>query len=149
MFRANYPVEKPSSYRELFLYLVFLNHLVEQISKQVISGHERFGFFFVFVFVFASLLSPSSVLSITSTEIVDRLFNVYHTDLPLKVDFVDEVERWKIRWALVNNKPETTLTLHATNRDLYPAIYSIICILLTMPSGVIGNKREIFQSNHT
>ena len=23
-------------------------------------------------------------------------------------------------------------TLHATNRDLYPAVYSIICILLTM-----------------
>jgi hypothetical protein len=23
-------------------------------------------------------------------------------------------------------------TLHATNRDLYPAIYSIICILLTI-----------------
>ena len=95
-------------------------------------------------FFFASLLSPESVLSITSTEIVDRLSNAYHTDLPLK-DFVDEVERWKIRWALVNNKPETTLTLHATNRDLYPAIYSIICILLTIPSGVIGNKREIFQ----
>jgi hypothetical protein len=48
-------------------------------------------------------------------------------------DFVDEVERWKIRWALVYHKPETLLdTLHATNSDLYPARYSIISILLTM-----------------
>jgi hypothetical protein len=48
-------------------------------------------------------------------------------------DFVDEVEHWKIRWALVYHKPETLLdTLHATNSDLYPARYSIISILLTM-----------------
>jgi len=62
------------------------------------------------------------------------LFNAYQTDLPRKVDFVDEVERWKIRWALVDDKPERLLaTLHATNRDLCPAIYSIISIILTMP----------------
>jgi hypothetical protein len=28
-------------------------------------------------------------------------------DLPRKLDFVDEVERWKIRRALVDDKPET------------------------------------------
>jgi hypothetical protein len=34
---------------------------------------------------------------------------------------MDEVERWKIRWALVDEKPERLLdTLYATNRDLYP-----------------------------
>ena len=48
--------------------------------------------------------------------------------------FVNEVERWKIRWALVDDKPERLLhTLHATKRDLYTAIYSIISILVTMP----------------
>ena len=64
-------------------------------------------------------------------------------------DFVDEVERWKIRWALVDAKPERLLdTLHATNRDLYPAIYSIISII-TDNTDVIGNKREIFQFDET
>ena len=44
-------------------------------------------------------------------------------------DFVDDV----FRWALVDDKPEILLdTLHATNRDLYPAIYSTISILLTL-----------------
>ena len=38
-------------------------------------------------------------------KIVDRLSNTYQTDLPRKVDVVDEVERWKIRWAFVDNKP--------------------------------------------
>ena len=53
--------------------------------------------------------------------------NIYQTDLSRKIDFVDEVERWKIRWALVDDKPERLFdTLHATNRDLYPVIYNSI-----------------------
>jgi hypothetical protein len=37
---------------------------------------------------------------------------------------MDEVERWKIRRALVDEKLERLLdTLHATNRDLYPDIF--------------------------
>ena len=71
--------------------------------------------------MFASYLNPASLLNLTH-EIVDRLFNVYQRDLPRKVDFVDGVERWKIRW---DDKPERLLdTLHSTNRVLYPAIYT-------------------------
>jgi hypothetical protein len=56
--------------------------------------------------------------------------------------FVDEVERWKIRWALVDDKPERLLdTPHATNRDLYPDIYSIISILVTMPVSSATSER--------
>ena len=51
------------------------------------------------------------------------MFNAYQTDLPRKVHFVDEVERWKIRWALVDDNPETLLdTLHEANRDLHSII---------------------------
>ena len=58
-------------------------------------------------------------------------------------DFVDEVERWEIRWALVDDKPETTRhRLYATNRDLYPAIYSIISILLTMSVSSAASGRS-------
>ena len=71
----------------------------------------------------------ASLLNITP-EIVDRFFDAYQTNLPRKVDFVNDVERRKIRCALADDKPETTL--HSINRDLYPAIYIIICILLTM-----------------
>jgi hypothetical protein len=54
-------------------------------------------------------------------------------------DFVDDVERWKIswkiKWVLAYDMPERLLdTLHSSKRDLYPAIYSVISILLTMPS---------------
>jgi hypothetical protein len=36
-------------------------------------------------------------ISKLTPKIVDRLSNAYQTDLPRKEDFVDEVERWKIR----------------------------------------------------
>jgi hypothetical protein len=46
------------------------------------------------------------------------------------------------RWALVDDKPKILLdTLHATNRDIYPVIYSIISVLLTL----LSNKRDIFM----
>ena len=57
-------------------------------------------------------------------------------------DFVDDV----LRWTLVDDKPKILLdTLHATNRDIYPAIYSIISVLLTL----LSNKRNIFMWKET
>ena len=77
----------------------------------------------------ASYLNPANLLNL-APEIVHRFFNAYQAYLPREEDFVDVVERW----ALVDDKPERLLdTLHATNRDLYPDIYSIISILLAMP----------------
>jgi hypothetical protein len=54
-------------------------------------------------------------------------------------DFVDNV----FRWALVDDKPKILLDiLHAINRDLCQAIYSIISILLTL-IGAINNKEDL------
>jgi hypothetical protein len=92
----------------------------------------------------ASYLNPANLINLTP-EINDtsRLFNAYQSDLPRKVYLVDEVECWKIRWALVDDKPERLLdTLHATNRDLYPAIYIIISILLRMPVSSATSERS-------
>jgi hypothetical protein len=54
-------------------------------------------------------------------------------------DFVDNV----FMWDLVDDRPKILLDiLHAINRDLYPAIYSIISILLTV-LGAISNKQDL------
>jgi hypothetical protein len=148
MYRANYPVYNPSDYWKISIYLVFLDHLVEEISKRVVSNEERFfhvfGRFLLLFFVGgASYNNPASLLNLTP-EIVDRRFNAYQRDLPKKVHFVDVVERWKISWAFVDDKPERLLdTLcNATTRDLYSAIYSIVCILLTMSVSSATNERS-------
>jgi hypothetical protein len=73
----------------------------------------------------ASYLNPANLINLTP-EINDtsRLFNAYQSDLPRKEYLVDEVECWKIRWALVDDKPERLLdTLHATNRDFFSLVY--------------------------
>jgi len=42
MYRANYPVDNPSDYWKISIYIVFLDHLVEEISKRLVSNEERF-----------------------------------------------------------------------------------------------------------
>ena len=67
-------IDNPSDYWRISLHLAFLDHLVEEISKRVVSNKERF---------FASYLKPANSLNITP-EINDRLFNVHRTDLSRK-----------------------------------------------------------------
>jgi len=46
MYRTNYHVDNTSDYWKISLHLVFLetlDHVVEEISKRVISNEERFG----------------------------------------------------------------------------------------------------------
>jgi hypothetical protein len=44
MYRANYSVDNPSDYWKISLYLVFLCHLVDEISKLVISNERHWLF---------------------------------------------------------------------------------------------------------
>ena len=49
----------------------------------------------------------------------------------------------EIRCTLVDDKTERLFNvLHATNRGLYPAIYNIISILLTMPVSSATSERS-------
>ena len=65
---------------------------------------------------------------------INAPLSYWNTHVDMFHDFVDYIECWEIMWALVDDKLEILLdTLHATNRDLYPAIYSIISFLLTLP----------------
>ena len=47
MYRANYHIDNPSDYWKISLFLVFLDHLVEEISKRVLDNEERFYFFYI------------------------------------------------------------------------------------------------------
>jgi hypothetical protein len=58
--------------------------------------------------------------------------------------FLDEVARWKTRWNMVDGqKPQTLLeTLNITNQDLYPNIYTIFTVLITMPVSSASSERS-------
>ena len=59
---------------------------------------------------------------------------------------MDEVERWKIMWALVDDKTETTQRSTCNKPWLIPGY---IQHHLSDNTGVLGNKREIFEFNET
>ena len=131
--RANHPAQNPKDYWRVSLYLVFLDHLVSEISNRVISNEERF---------LASYLSPVKHQSLTP-DIVDRVFAAYATDLGRIDEFIDEIDRWKIRWQQNIDKPERLIAvLNATNVDLYPSIHRILTILLTMPVTSATSERS-------
>jgi hypothetical protein len=88
---------------------------VDKISKRVVSNKGSF---------LACYLNPASLLNLTP-EIVDRLFNALcQTDLQREVDFVGVLERWKIREALVDDKPERLLDTTCQKTPLI-AYYSL------------------------
>ena len=131
--RANHPARNPKDYWCVSLYLVFLDHLVSEISNRVISNEERF---------LASYLSPVKHQSLTP-DIVDGVFAAYAIDLGRIDEFIDEIDRWKIRWQQNIDKPERLIAvLNATNVDLYPSIHRILTILLTMPVSSATSERS-------
>jgi hypothetical protein len=63
------------------------------------------------------------------SDIVDRVFAAYTTDLGIIDEFIDEIDRWKIRWQQNIDKPERLIAvLNTTNVDLYPLILRILTI---------------------
>jgi hypothetical protein len=56
------------------------------------------------------------------------------TNIDDRQAFLDEVARWKTCWNMDDGqKPQTLLeTLHVTNQDLYPNIYAIFTVLITI-----------------
>ncbi|CAG2193974.1 unnamed protein product [Mytilus edulis] len=69
--RANHPIIEPSDYWRVSLYYVFLDHLVAEITKRLISNEERF---------LASYFIPAK-LGILTPEIADKIYNSYRSDL--------------------------------------------------------------------
>lgn len=67
----------------------------------------------------------------------------YATDLGRIDEFIDEIDRWKIRWQQNIDKPERLIAvLNATIVDLYPSIHRILTILLTMPVSSATSERS-------
>lgn len=131
--RANHPAQTSKDYWRVSLYLTFLDHLVSEISNRVLSNEERF---------LASYLGPKRHQSL-SPEIINRIFAAFESDIGQFKDFADEVDRWKARCGLMEEKPERLIdVLKAANADLYPSIHKILSVLLTMPVSSATSERS-------
>jgi len=68
------------------------------------------------------------------------------TDLQTHEEFNLEVKRWKARWELYPtdqiNPSNPCETLELVNKNLYPNIYCILKLLLTMPPSTATVERS-------
>ena len=73
-----------------------------------------------------------------------EIFEAYRSDIPGDLNFfIDEVDRWIVRWSLSPLKP-TSLSeiLGLTNKVLYPCIWNVFTVLLTMPVATATAERS-------
>ena len=131
--RMNHPINDPSEYLRVLLYLVFLDHLATEISSHVIKNEARFS---------GPCLVPNKLHTLTD-QTTNSIFDSFRTDIGDRQAFLDEV-RWKTRWNMVDGqKPQTVLEkLNVTNQDLYPNIYAIFTVLITMPVSSASSERS-------
>ena len=134
--RANVPADNPSDYWRRALYYVFLDHLLDELRQRLIVSEPRF---------LANFLLP---LKITRHPVEEdklaEIFNAYKTDIPGDFDFFKtEVNRWILRWSLANQKPSTLCdTLNVTAKELYPCMWNVFTVLLTMPVATATAERS-------
>ena len=77
----NHPINDPSEYLRVLLYLVFLDHLVTEISSRVIKNEARFS---------GASLVPNKLHTLTD-QTTNSIFDSFRTDIGDRQAFLDEV----------------------------------------------------------
>ena len=115
----------------------FLDHLLNELRDRLVNSEERF---------LAQLLIPHNLNNLKRENQL-RIYRAYEPDLQPENQFLLEIQRWVARWEMFpSKKPEQLCeTLEMTNKELYPNVYCILKILLTMPPTTL----KIIQRNET
>lgn len=123
--RANPAVDTVSEYWKITLFNTFIDHLIQEMETRIVSNEERFV---------AQYLLPNRLPDLLD-DMLPSIYAAYAPDLENSFEvFSNEVTRWRVRWNIAENKPlRLQVTLKQTSKDLYPCIYSILSVLLTMP----------------
>ena len=134
--RANCPADTPSQYWKRALYYPFLDHFISELRGRLMENSDRFQ---------GQNLIPSRV-GFMNAETVDKLYETYQHDLTGDQEmFKSELNRWQRRWSGpdVTEKPSSLMTaLEVTNKELYPSVFAILLILVTMPVSTSTTERS-------
>ncbi|XP_052799078.1 uncharacterized protein LOC128230674 [Mya arenaria] len=123
--RANPDVDTVSDYWRITLFNVFLDHLIQKIETCILSNKDRFA---------AQYLLPNRLPDLQD-KMLPSIYGAYVPDLQHSFrGFGNEVARWRVQWNIEESRlPWLQDTLRQTSKDLYPCIYGILGVLLTMP----------------
>ncbi|VDI01897.1 Hypothetical predicted protein [Mytilus galloprovincialis] len=118
--RANHPADTPSQYWKRALYCPFLDYFMAELTGRLLDNSDP--------------------------ECIDKLYETYRHDLTdNQGTFNSEVQRWQRRWSSpdVIEKPKSLkASLSVTNKELYPSIFAIFAILVTMPVTTSTTERS-------
>ncbi|VDI17927.1 Hypothetical predicted protein [Mytilus galloprovincialis] len=134
--RANHPADTPSQYWKRALYCPFLDYFIAELTGRLLDNSDRFQ---------GQNLIPARLEWLTA-ECIDKLYETYRHDLTdNQGTFNSEVQRWQRRWSSpdVIEKPKSLkASLSVTNKELYPSIFAIFAILVTMPVTTSTTERS-------
>ncbi|CAG2210818.1 unnamed protein product [Mytilus edulis] len=123
--RANHPADTPSQY-----------YFIAELTGRLLDNSDRFQ---------GQNLIPARLEWLTA-ECIDKLYETYRHDLTdNQGTFNSEVQRWQRRWSSpdVIEKPKSLkASLSVTNKELYPSIFAIFAILVTMPVTTSTTERS-------
>ncbi|KAH3877089.1 uncharacterized protein LOC127870872 [Dreissena polymorpha] len=135
--RDKHPASDSRTYWRISLYYQFLDHLVQEISDRILKNADRFA---------AQTLIPSRVQSVKEKDKdISAVCECYAADLQCERQQLDqEVNRWKVRWSLVDadKQPKTLLDALKACGSAYPRIQLILTELLTMPATSASCERS-------
>ena len=109
----------------------FGNHFF--LINRLLSNEEWF---------LASFYIPSKLTNLTP-DIADRIYAAYRSDLAIRMSLMMRLLDGKpVGVSKMKSQVDFSTSLNVTDPDLYPSIYRIICILLTMPVSSATSERS-------
>lgn len=115
-------------------YYPFVDHMITHLSTRFPS--ELTGAFK------GSYLVPGR-LELLNDNVIDELVLQFADDLPSPGTLKQEVILWRSKWTNSNSLPSSLNdACLAAKEDLFPNIYSILSLLLTLPVGTCTNERS-------
>ncbi|CAC5372028.1 unnamed protein product [Mytilus coruscus] len=136
--RANPAVVGIQDYWRFTLYIQFLDHLLNELRDRFVNSEERF---------LAQMLLPNNLKTLNQDHQI-RIFRAYESDLQSEDQFLLEIKRWVARWDIYPSKKPDQLcaTFEMTPKELYPNIFCILQILLTMPPSTTTAAERSFSA---
>ena len=109
--RVNVPANTPKQQRRKALYLLLVDHLIQELNERLLKQSNRF---------LGKYLIPTK-LDLLNPDTTDRIFRSYTSNLTEWVIFDSETVRWKSKWKqLASEKPSTLQdALCLTTKELY------------------------------
>ncbi len=132
--RANADVSTTEDHYRVNLYYPFLDHVILQLNIRFPTEIQPL--------LYGYYLIPKKLSSL-SDVMQEKIKEEYKSDIPNISAFSSEVERWKNKFSDERNVPATLSdALKECSSVLYPNIYSVLMLLVTLPVGSCSCERS-------